>query len=864
MKNHSRTVCILLMFFASPAWSQENGEIVRARQEWFWKRRSVNGERPLKQLIQIREEVARQSQLRKAGAVSWQSVGPRAITGTGSHDFSGRSLAVGVSLTDTNTVLLGTAGGGVWKSTDGGLSWSPRSDNLGSLAISCFAQDPVNTNNWYAGTGEPSFNADAISGIGVLKSTDGGDSWFPLNLLSTALTHISGIIVHQANPQIVVVGNYFNDTNPSLNGIYRSTDGGTSWQGTGAVGTEYRPSGLIAHPSNSDTMYAVLGRTVTPNQNGIWKSTNAGASWFLLANGAGSGLPNLQTQGGKSSISISATNPSVMYGIFSNGINDSHELIGADSGCYKSTNGGLHWFNANLPDQSSGGLTFFNGQGYYDIYVAIHPGNSNIVYAGGIDLLRTTNGGTSWSNLTVGYTASRKVHPDQQAIAFNPLNPNTLYAAGDGGVMKSFDAGVTFVDLNPTLQITQFVGLAVAAQDSARVLGGSQDNGTEFTTGSVTWNLVADGDGGFTAIDPTNFNIQYSQRFHIAGESFSQIKTTNSWSSASLIVTGLDRNDRSEFYVPYALDPNNPSVMYLGTYRMWKTTNAGSSWVAVSSDITIGDPWTITSVDLSLDDSRFVVAGTFDGSVVISTNSGSTWSGIDDPFKMPSRPVSQAAFYPNNTSALVVAFQGYSTLSGDNRGHIWKTSNLGGSWTNITGNLPDVPVNCVVIDPADPSHLVVGTDAGVFVTVDGGSTWVPFNLGFPSGAVVTRLVPHAPSGLLFAATYGRGAYKIRWTDSSAVVIPPPTSFVLYQNIPNPFNPSTRIPFYIPASAEVAIDVFNVLGQKVRTVYRGVTQGQRDVLWDGLDDAGNAVSSGVYIYRLTAPGTVQSRKMLLLK
>lgn len=851
---------------------REDGRTVKARAEWFWKRRSVGGVRPLKHLVKVREDVARQMQgLRKNGSASiWQPVGPQAITGTGYHDYSGRSLAVAVSHADTNTVLLGTAGGGIWKSTDGGFNWSPKSDDLGSLAISCFAQHPTDANIWYAGTGEPSFNADYISGIGVLKSTDGGETWTALNLLSDALTHISGIVINKSNPDIVVVANYFNDSDPTINGIYRSVNGGASWSATNLVGTEFRPSGLIGHPADNDTMYAVLGRTITPNQNGIWKSTNAGATWFLLASGAPGaqpgGLPNLRTLGGKSSIAISAANPMIMYGLFSNGIDNSNELIGSDSGMFKSTNGGLNWFNANLPDQSSGGLTFFAGQGFYDIYTAIHPGNSNVVYAGGIDLYRTTNGGTTWQNLTVGYTSSRKFHPDQQGIGFNPLNPNTLYIVGDGGIMKSYDGGVTLIDLNPTLQITQFTGLAVSATDTTLILGGSQDNGTELaSSGNLFWTLVSDGDGGYTAIDPTNPNIQYSQRFHVQGENFSQLKTTNRWSTESFINSGLDKNDRSEFYVPFIMDPNDPSTLYLGTFRMYKTTNAGSSWNAVSGDLTAQDPFTITSVSVSSKDSRYVAAGTFDGTIALSTDAGLTWQSIDNVSTMPLRPVSDIVFDPNDPDRIYATFQGYSRLVNDTRGHVWRTLNQGGSWTNITGNLPDVPVNALVVDPSDNNRLVIGTDAGLFQTLNGGTTWLPYNEGFPSGAVVVELIHHEASGLLFASTHGRGAFKRRWTDSSDVVIPPPTSFVLYQNHPNPFNPLTHIRFFLTQAEFATVDIYNALGQHVRRLAaQTFTIGDNTVVWDGLDALGVAVTSGVYIYRVKTPTTTRARKMLLLK
>jgi photosystem II stability/assembly factor-like uncharacterized protein len=741
----------------------DKGDIVRARFNWFFARRNVYGQFPAAHYMKVRQEVAvyeknRLSKTAGQTSSSWTSIGPSAIVNTGYHNYTGRVIAVNVSPFDTNVVLIGTAGGGVWKSTNGGLTWSARSDELGSLAVSCFARHPSDPDIIYAGTGEPSFIADAIDGIGVIKSTDGGDTWNTTGSLGILLTHIAGIVVNQSNPNIVTVANYYNSSDPVTNGIYRSTNAGATWQATNVVGTEFRPSSIIGHPVNNDTLYAVMGRTVTPNQNGIWKSTNAGASWFLLANGSAKGLPDLRNQGGKSAISICRDQPNFMYAIFSNGISGDDELLGSDSGLFKSTDGGLSWINTNLPDQSTGGLSFFNGQGMFDIYAAVHPSDPNKVYAGGIDILKTTNGGSSWSNITQGYS-TRKFHPDQQAFAFNPLNPSTIYVVGDGGVMKSYNGGQSFVDLNHSLAITQFIGLAVSASDTNIVLAGSQDNGTEIFQGDLNWDLVADGDGGYTEIDPVNPDIQYGQRYHVAPEAFSQMKTSNRWSTTSNINSGLIASDRSEFYVPYTLDENNPSRLYLGSYRVYRTTNGGSSWSAVSGDLTNGTH-TITSIRVAKNNSNYVCAGTFGGLIHLSTNVGANWSSIT-PGTFPERPISDIAFDPNDESTIYAAFQGFATLGQqDHLGHIWKTTNAGATWTNVSGDLPDIPVNALAVNPFDPNDIVAGTDVGIYRTTDGGVSWLPFNNGFPSGAFVMRLVIHQQSGLLYASTHGRGVFKI--------------------------------------------------------------------------------------------------------
>ncbi len=739
----------------------DEGEVVKARFNWFFARRNAYGQFPATHYLKIRKQVADFERNRLSKSIgmepSWTSVGPSAIINTGAHNYTGRIIAVNVSPFDTNVVLIGTAGGGIWKSTNGGLTWSPRSDDLGSLAVSCFARHPSDPDVIYAGTGEPSLVNDAIDGVGVIKSTDGGDTWSVTGPLGVILTHLAGIVVNQNNPNIIVAANYYNSADPATNGIYRSTNGGATWQTTNAVGAEFRPSSLAAHPANNDTLYAVMGRTVLPNQNGIWRSTNAGATWSLFANGAAKGLPDLKNQGGKSVLSICRDQPNFMYAIFSNGVSGNDELLGSDSGLFKSTNGGLTWTNAALPDQSSGGLSFFNGQGMFDIYVAVHPADPQKVYAGGIDILRTNNGGSSWSNITQGYS-TRNFHPDQQAFAFNPLNPNTIYVVGDGGVMKSYNGGTSFVDLNHDLTITQFIGLAVSATDTNIVLAGSQDNGTEVFTGDLNWDLVAEGDGGFTEIDPTNLNIQYGQRYHVAPDGFSQLKTVNLWESSANINSGLNGGDRSEFYVPYTLDENNPARLFLGSYRVYRTTNGGSAWTAVSGDLT-GGFHTITAIRVAKKNSNYVCAGTFNGLIHLSTNAGNSWISVT-PGTFPERPIGDIAFDPNDENIIYAAFQGFATLGQqDHLGHIWKTTNGGSAWTNVSGDLPDIPVNALAINPFDASEMVAGTDAGLFRTTNGGVNWTPFNNGFPSGAFVMRLVVHQQTGLLFASTHGRGVFK---------------------------------------------------------------------------------------------------------
>ncbi len=745
---------------------RDNPAIIRARQQWFLARRSINGSMPMDHYMNVRKQVSNYERLQKAGqsqAANWTSLGPTAITNTGVHNYSGRIIAIDVSPFDSIVVLIGAAGGGVWKSINGGTTWSPKSDDLGSLAVSCFARHPSDPNIIYAGTGEPSNNAGGINGIGIIKSTDGGETWFPLSLLSTALTHISAITVNTGNPNIVVAGNYFNGTDPNVNGIYRSTDAGNTWLPTNVVGTTFRPMSIIQHPTNSNILYALMARLSdlqANNNNGIWRSTNAGATWDSLALGQNHGLPDLANLAGKSVLIVCKQYPNFMCAIFSN------RSDGSLLGCYKSHNGGVTWVNANLPDVSSasnaGGSGFFNGQGWYDIYVAVHPTDTNKIYVGGIDVIKTTNGGTTWpTNISDGYGV-RNFHPDQQAFAFNPLNPNTIYLAGDGGIVKSKNGGSNILDLNHGLQITQFVGLSVALTDTNTVLGGSQDNGTELYNGSSTdWTFAFDGDGGFTEIDPTNKNIMYTENYHqsTGSDPFKQQRSTDGGSNWTTIISGLTSSDRSEFYVPYTLDENNPATLYLGSFRVYRSTNSGSNWTPVSGDLSGGAGETIVTIRVSRTNSNFVITGASAGVISISTNAGSTWSAISTSV-LPARPVGDLVFRQYNENTIYAAFQLFSSLGGgDNKGHVWKTNNRGLNWINITGNLPDIPANALALDPNDTLHILVGTDVGIFRTTDGGSSWAPFNGQFPGGAVVTNLVTHFSTGLVYASTYGRGAFK---------------------------------------------------------------------------------------------------------
>ncbi|MBU1919492.1 hypothetical protein KKG66_01500, partial [bacterium] len=626
--------------------------------------------------------------------------------------------------TNTNIVYAGSASGGLWKSTDGTLSWFPLTDDLPSLAVGCVAIDPNNHNTLYIGTGEGSFNVDAVYGAGIFKSTDGGTTWNTTGMSWTQSQQraVNEIVIDPNNSQILYAA-----TNSSGNGVYKSTDGGANW--TRYHFGDVKDIEMHPNPDSSNVLYCAVGQPWGSSQNGIYKSIDSGVTWTLLSNG----MPSA-TSMGRIELDISPSNPDIIYAGVSQTISSGAGLYGI----YRSTNGGASW------TQQATSPNMYSGQGWYNLVIAVDPLNPNTVYSSGLDLYKSTDGGVNWTRKTYwSYptTHSWYAHADHHALAFKPGNSNHILIGTDGGCFYSENAGDNWEDRNTGLVTFQFYGICNDALQPLVAFGGTQDNGTVKYSASPYWASVYGGDGGYCNVDPTNSLIVYctTQRGY-------HRRSVNGGISFTTIMNGI--GETGAWVTPRVFDPTNPNTLYTGTTKVYKTTNRGDLWTAISESLY---STYISTIAVAPSNPNVIYIGYEGGGRVFrTTNGGTTWNAVYSG--LPSRYVTRVAVDPSNADIA------WATVSGYSGGHVWKTTNGGSSWTNQSTGLPDIPVNDIVIDLNNPSIMYVGTDLGVYQSTNGGASWSDFSNGMPN-VVVDDLDLHPTTGVLRAGTHGRGMWE---------------------------------------------------------------------------------------------------------
>lgn len=828
---------ITIVLFRSPDKSdQEKGSLLELKpNEWMLMQRmypysEINSEayeQLREQSIQIHEEAARY----KSGQEDWELVGP--------FNVGGRVTDVEMHSSDTETIYITAASGGIWKSTDKGKSWNQIFDNPYTQSIGDMAIAETDKNTLYVGTGEPNTGQGSLTydGYGIFKSTNGGASWTPSGLENAG--GIGRVEVDPSNSNRVFVaamGNLFS-RNPER-GVYRTTDGGASWENVLFLNDSTGAIDLCIHPSNPNIIYAgmwerVRGpyhRTYGGPSSGLYRSTDGGDSWQQLSAGLPSGSQ------GRIGIDISRSNPNVLYVSYSN-------TDGTFNDVFKTINGGDSWTDLN---SGIGGSTY----SWWFSKVQIHPTNPDIVWVADFYLLRSTNGGQNWSNIG-------GLHVDQHAVYVHPADPSFVVTGNDGGVYLSENGGTTnnFVY---SLPITQFYTCEVNYQQPEQRMGGTQDNGTQRTlTGeSSDWSSIYGGDGFVVRVDPSNPNYMYASsqrggfgRSTNGGQSFSGARPSG--------------NNRYNWKTPYVLDPQNPSVVYIGAHMVYKSTNRAASWTRISDDLTNGDAgnWnyaTLTSLAVSPKNSAILWAGSDDGNVWVTSNGGANkdWTKVSDA--LPVRWVSCVAADPFDERTGYVAFSGLRYH--DYEPHLFRTTDLGASWEDISGNLPDFPVNNLIVDPDNQGTYYAATDNGVFVTYDAGQSWSVLGNGMPTVPVLD-LNLHRPSRSLLAATFGRSMYRIKVKAASGTegIEFPESALKVF---PSPSKDEVHITFSLSESEKGSLLIYNMNGQIVARIHEGeFSQGLQEYVWNGKG-RDQERTSGVYIARLLTKSQILSQRIVL--
>lgn len=657
----------------------------------------------------------------------------------------GRTRAIWVDLADvTNrTVWVGSVSGGLWKTTDitaTPANWTVVNDFIGNLAIASIAQDPTNTNVMYLGTGEKTFNVDAVRGGGVWKSTDHGVTWTLLPS-TTGFWNISKIVCD--NSGYVYVG-----TLGSGSGLQRSKDGGVTW-------TEITPSSpqrgsriTDVRISNTGRMHVTKGYSSTAGQSGYFYTDNPGTVDSVTWNSPITAFSNVQYN---CEITVSGN---TLYALPTNSSSLTPQI-------YKSIDGGLTWTGTlTSPPSTASEPSINTGQGWYDLAIGIDPNNSDNVLAGGLNFYRSSNGGITWTQVSrwVGSVYSY-VHADHHNVAWNGTQ---VLVGTDGGIFYSSDNGNNFTDRNVGLRIKQFYSCAIHPTSTNYFLAGAQDNGThQLNSAGLSGSTeVTGGDGAFVHIDEDEPQYQFGS--YVYNQYRRSVNGGSTWSAVNY------SSSIGQFINPSDYDDVNNN-MYAsgnaGTYVRWDNAPASTTFKTVS--ISSASSGSVMSLKVSPFENNAVYLGLTDGRVVKVTNANLSTATATN-ITGTGMPGSTVSSINTGTSAnyLLATYSNYGAA------HVWMSSTGGGTsgWTNISGNLPDIPVRWAMFFPEDNDKAMVATDMGIFETndINGASTvWVQ-NTGFPS--VRTNMFQYRWSdNTVVAATHGRGLWTSTFTPAAPYV-----------------------------------------------------------------------------------------------
>ncbi len=661
------------------------------------------------------------------GGGQWQPIGPHPTESFFPNNWgvtSGRINAIAVSPANPQLILIGGATGGIWRSTNGGTSFAPISDNQVDLAVGSIAFAPSDPNIVYAGMGD---KGGQYIGTGVLKSTNAGQTWTRINNNTLpGQSRNTKILVHPTNANLVYAAQA--EGQNFERGFFYSTDGGVSWTKTlSGLATD-----LVQHPTQAGTIYVALQMyDMGPGNGGVYKSTNSGVSWTQVYASPDANPQNIK-------IATTPAAPSNLYLL---------TMDGNGARIERSTNEGTTWTNLGV------GSGFDTGQFWYNCYLFVDVANANTIYVGTRDVWRSTDGGATYTNLTNSFQLNgnytpfvSKAHPDQHHFFQLAAAPNIFYIGNDGGLWRTNDGGTTFTNLNATLSLTMFTSIDLHPANAALSYGGTQDNGTQRRTDALSWTEFSAGDGGQTVIDVLDPTIVFTT---YTNHSISRFNNDGTVFGGEIGSQAIFNSDRVSFYPPMTGNDVN-SNLYFGTYRLYVSTDRGTTWNAPGGATDMTNGGTLSAIGVSVSNPNTIYTGSNDGKLMVSTNGGGNWT--DRTAGLPNRHIKSIIVSRTNPNTA------YVTVSGFGSGHVFKTTNAGTNWTDISGNLPDIPTNSLLISPASPTTLYVGTDVGVFRSTTDGTTWETFNAGMPP-VIVSELDAQA-GGLVQAATYGRGAYQL--------------------------------------------------------------------------------------------------------
>ncbi|MCH7684561.1 MAG: hypothetical protein IIB35_12745 [Gemmatimonadetes bacterium] len=749
------TVLVLLaVVVATPIEAQQTDPVQRL--QWYESHLAMKGQSLFKNL-------------------PWQFLGPTNISGRMTD------IAVAGPRGASYTIYAAGATGGVWKTVNEGTTWFPVFEQGPSTSIGDVTLDPSDPSIVWVGTGEANIFRSSHAGAGVFKSTDAGETWEHMGLTGTHT--IPRIVVHPTNSNVVYVAASGHEwTNNEDRGVYKTTDGGESWEKILYINEMTGAIDLVMDPSNPNTLYAATWQRVREKWNdprneshyggsGIYKTTDAGANWEEINNG----LPEARYRG-RIGIDVSRSNPNVIYAFVDNyetarpapqGETDAYGrprgpvIKGAT--LFRSNNGGRSWSRVSEENEYMERLG--GTYGWVFGQVRADPNIVDRVYVMGLALNVSNDGGKTFRRLP-------GMHGDHHGLWIDPENSNYLINVNDGGIDISYDAGENWKNMNDDLPLVQFFNVNYDMDDPFRVYGSIQDHGSrrgvvDLSRGrhnipAAQYEGAPGGEGSQHAIDPTDPNVVYSAGFY-GSISRTHLDTQDRVNIVPQPGEG-EQQLRGQWLAPFIISPHNPRVIYHGMNKLFRSMDRGDKWETISPDLTddnveeLGDiPYqTLMSISESPFKFGLVYVGTDDGHVWITRDGGENWDQIE-------RGIPRKKFISRIVASAYDEATVFMTQNGkrddDFTAYVWKSTDYGRTWRSITNNIPLGPVNVIREDPKNENVLYVGTDIGVYVSMDGGQSWQVLSHDLPS-TFVHDLIIHPRDDIMVAATEGRGMFAM--------------------------------------------------------------------------------------------------------
>ncbi len=709
----------------------------------------------------------------------WQLLGPKNI--------SGRCTDVEVVRPKGKhyTLYVATASGGLWKSNNEGVTWQPLFDTMPATTFGDIALDPHNPRVIWAGTGEANIFRSSQAGAGIFKSTDGGKHWHYKGLCNTFT--IARILIDPHNSDIVWVAASGHEWTPNKErGVFKTTDGGKTWKKVFFIDDMTGAIDLVMDPSDPNTLYAAMWQRIRRRWNdpriepgfrhsGIYKTTDGGKSWKPV----NKGLPEARYRG-RIGLAVTPANPNVVYALVDNyeiareweegaldsyGRPRSNVIKGAT--VYRSDDKGEQWHQVSGLTEETRRYMERHSATYGWVFgqIRVDPHDENTVYTMGLTLNVSHDGGNTFVPL-------RGMHGDHHGLWIDPDNSDYLVNVNDGGIAISYDGGHHWRTFYDNLPVSQFFNIAYDMAKPFRVYGSVQDHGSfrgvvdlrrgrdRIPMQEFEW---APGDEGCNhAIDPRDPDIVYSAGFygHITRSNLRKPWRERSKSIYPVVYPG-EPPLRGQWLAPFILSPHNPDIVFLGLQYVFMSRDRGDTWQRISPDLTYNDPQSMGDIPyhtlFTLSESPIkaglLYAGTDDGRVHVTKDYGKHWTEITAGLAKE-RWISRVVASKYDIATVYLTQNG--KRHDDFAPYIWKSTDFGKTWTDISANIPLGPVNVIREDPFDKNILYVGTDGGVFVTKDGGKKWEV--LGDLPSTYVHDLVVHPRDNIIVIATHGRGVW----------------------------------------------------------------------------------------------------------